>query len=104
MARKSKISYPADTPNSIQDITKQFIQQYFVYRYENGELTAKQVEEWAAIVKEEVEKEPSPVKAFGNYRKKFVEMYYPRLCKKAKVDNPGDFYLNIVKASPIKKA
>jgi indolepyruvate ferredoxin oxidoreductase alpha subunit len=55
------------------------------------------------IVKEETDKEPSPVKAFGNYRKKFVEMYYPRLCKKAKVENPADFYLNIVKAAPIKK-
>ena len=104
MARKSKISYPADTPNSIQDITKEFIQQYFVYNYENEKLTKEQVEEWGKTVKDIVAKEPSPVKAFGLYRKAFVEKYYPRLCKKAKVDNPGDFYLNIVKASPIKKA
>lgn len=104
MARKSKISYPADTPNSIQDITKQFIQQYFVYNYENGTLTKSDVEAWANIVKDETTKEPSPVKAFGNYRRVFVEKYYPRLCKKAKVENPADFYLNIVKAAPIKKA
>lgn len=88
---KKKLSYPQDTPNSIQDITKSYIQQYFSIGVEKGTITAQKLEEWIKIVKDKEEefKNDSPVKAFNAYREEFVKLYMPHLRKPEKA---SDFY------------
>lgn len=88
---KKRLTYPQDRPNSVQDITKSYIQQYFSIEVEKGNISAKQLEEWIQIVKdkEETYKNDSPVKAFNAYRDEFVKLYMPHLVKPEKA---SDFY------------
>lgn len=88
---KKRLSYPQDRPNSIQDITKAYIQEYFSIEVEKGNITAQQLEEWIAIVKakEEKHKNDSPVKAFNAYREEFVKLYMKHLIKP---ETASDFY------------
>ena len=92
---KKRLSYPQDRPNSIQDITKAYIQEYFSIEVEKGTISVQKLEEWIAIVKakEEEFKEDSPVKAFNAYREEFVKRYMKHLIK------PGaasDFYATLL--------
>lgn len=93
---KKKLSYPQDRPNSIQDITKSYIQQYFSFEVEKGTITAQELEEWIEIVKKKEEefKNDSPVKAFNAYREEFVKLYMPHLIKPA---SASDFYATLLK-------
>lgn len=92
---KKKLSYPQDRPNSIQDITKSYIQQYFSIEVEKGTITAQKLEEWIKIVKDKEEefKNDSPVKAFNAYREEFVKLYMPHLIKPA---SASDFYATLL--------
>lgn len=88
---KKRLTYPQDRPNSVQDITKSYIQQYFSIEVEKGNISAKQLEEWIAIVQkaESDNKDETPVKAFNAYREEFVKLYMPHLVKPEKA---SDFY------------
>lgn len=92
---KKKLSYPQDRPNSIQDITKAYIQEYFSIEVEKGTISAQKLEEWIAIVKEKEEqfKNDSPVKAFNAYREEFVKLYMKHLIKP---ENASDFYTTLL--------
>lgn len=92
---KKKLSYPQDRPNSIQDITKSYIQEYFSIEVEKGTISVQKLEEWIAIVKakEEQFKEDTPVKAFNAYRDEFVKLYMPHLVKP---ETASDFYANLL--------
>lgn len=92
---KKKLSYPQDRPNSIQDITKAYIQEYFSIEVEKGTISSQKLEEWIAIVKEKEEqfKNDSPVKAFNAYREEFVKLYMKHLIKP---ENASDFYTTLL--------
>ena len=101
---KKKLSFPQDTPNSIQDITKSYIQQYFSFQVEKGTITTQELEKWIKIVKgkEEEFKNDSPVKAFNAYREEFVKIYMPRLIKPEKASDFYDILLAKVKEAESK--
>lgn len=92
---KKRLSYPQDRPNSIQDITKAYIQEYFSFEVEKGTISVQELEEWIAIVKEKEEqfKEDSPVKAFNAYREEFVKLYMKHLVKP---ETASDFYATLL--------
>lgn len=92
---KKRLSYPQDRPNSIQDITKAFIQEYFSFEVEKGNISVQQLEEWIKIVKEKEEafKDDSPVKAFNAYREEFVKLYMKHLVKP---ETASDFYSKLL--------
>ena len=48
---KKRLSYPQDRPNSIQDITKAYIQEYFSIEVGKGNISVEELEKWIAIVK-----------------------------------------------------
>lgn len=89
---KKHLSYPQDTPNSIQDISKKFIEQFFAVEVRSGKVSTEELAKWLEIVKAaEVEHQDSPVKAFNQYREEFVKKYMPRLIVKADA-KASDFY------------
>lgn len=92
---KKRLSYPQDRPNSIQDITKAYIQEYFSIEVGKGNISVEELEKWIAIVKakEEQFKEDSPVKAFNAYREEFVKLYMPHLVKP---ETASDFYATLL--------
>lgn len=92
---KKRLSYPQDRPNSIQDITKTYIQEYFSIEVGKGNISVEELEKWIAIVKakEEQFKEDSPVKAFNAYREEFVNLYMPHLVKP---ETASDFYATLL--------
>ena len=92
---KKRLSYPQDRPNSIQDITKAYIQEYFSIEVEKGNISVEDLEKWIAIVKakEEEFKDDSPVKAFNAYREEFVKLYMKHLIKP---ENASDFYATLL--------
>ena len=94
---KKHLSYPQDRPNSIQEITKAYIQQYFSIEVEKGNISVKQLEEWVSIVEEKEAackaKNESPVKAFNAYREEFVKLYMPHLVKP---ETAADFYTTLL--------
>ena len=92
---KKRLSYPQDRPNSIQDITKAYIQEYFSIEVEKGNISVEELEQWIAIVKakEEEHKDDSPVKAFNAYREEFVKLYMPHLVKP---ETASDFYATLL--------
>lgn len=92
---KKRLSYPQDRPNSIQDITKAYIQEYFSIEVEKGNISVEELEKWIAIVKakEEEFKDDSPVKAFNAYREEFVKLYMKHLIKP---ENASDFYATLL--------
>lgn len=92
---KKRLTYPQDRPNSVQDITKSYIQQYFSIEVEKGSISPEQLEAWIAIVdKAEADnKDESPVKAFNAYREEFVKLYMPHLVKPEKT---SDFYAKLL--------
>lgn len=93
---KKRLSYPQDTPNTIQDITKAYIQEYFATEVDRGNIGAKELQEWIDIVeKAEADfKNTQPIKAFNAYRNEFVKRYMPRLAKQEKA---SDFYSVLLK-------
>ena len=92
---KKRLSYPQDRPNSIQDITKAYIQEYFSFEVEKGTISVQELEKWIEIVKakEEQFKDDSPVKAFNAYREEFVKLYMPHLVKP---ETASDFYATLL--------
>ena len=92
---KKRLSYPQDRPNSIQDITKAYIQEYFSFEVEKGNISVEELEKWIAIVKEKEAqfKDDSPVKAFNAYREEFVKLYMKHLVKP---ETASDFYANLL--------
>ena len=88
---KKRLTYPQDRPNSIQDITKAYIQEYFSFEVEKGNISVEELEAWIKIVKdkEELFKDDSPVKAFNAYREEFVKLYMKHLVKP---ETASDFY------------
>ena len=76
-----KISYPAvQRPTSKQDITKSYMEEYYAFEVAAGNITKEKLEAWIAYIKEQIEKYPdNPVKAFNEYRNKFVKDFFPEL-------------------------
>lgn len=88
-----KLSYPAHTPNSVQDITKDFINEYMSYNVENGKISIEDLNAWISIVeKAEADNPGNPVKAFAEYRRKFVEKYYSHLLAKKSSVKASDYF------------
>lgn len=95
MAKKIKLSYPRDTVNSIQDITKKYIQDYFTYEVGTGKVSKEKLNEWIEIVKTAEENNPdNPVKAFNEYKIKFVDLYMPHL--KRRNAKASDFFVSLL--------
>lgn len=92
---KKKLSYPKDRPNSIQEISKSFIEEYFSFEVEKGNISVEALENWIKIVeaKEKQFKEDTPVKAFNAYREEFVKLYMPHLVK---LKTASDFYATLL--------
>lgn len=100
---KKRLSYPQDRPNSIQDITKAYIEEYFAIEVDKGTISVQELEKWIKTVKEQEEKfkDDSPVKAFNAYREEFVKLYMPHLVKPA---TASDFYATLLEKAKAKQA
>lgn len=93
---KKHLSYPQDTPNSIQDISKKYIEQFFAVEVHSGKVSIEQLQKWVKTVKEAEEAhKDSPVKAFNKYREAFVSEYMPRLLAKSDA-KASDFYASLL--------
>lgn len=84
MPRK-KLVYPQH-PNSIQDINKQFIRDFFSDGIEKGKITAEKAAEWAKVVETAITEHKEPMSAFAAYRRTFCEWYYEELLVDKKKD------------------
>lgn len=102
MPRK-RLTYPQH-PNSIQDINKKFIRDFFTDGISKKTITAEKAAEWAKVVKEANEAHPSePMTAFADYRRTFCQWYYAELLIDKKDD--FDFYTALAeKAASNEKA
>lgn len=92
MPRK-KLVYPQH-PNSIQDINRKFIRDYFSDGIEKKTITAEKAAEWAnvvaAAVKKAADDKKEPMTAFADYRRTFCDWFYPELRVNQKSDK--DFF------------
>ena len=100
MPKKLKLHYPEHTPNSIQDITKDFMFEYFALNMKDKKLSSADrdafVEEISTTIqaaKDEGKKVPE-MSAFRKYRRWFCEKYYPHLVIKQKTTKPKETFID----------
>lgn len=104
MAKKT-ITYPNDTPNSIQDISKKYIHDFIQGEIAKGNINEELLDKWIEAVKnaENDSKNDSPIKVFIAERNSFVEMFLPQLLIKESTEKESDFYTTLKRIS-FKKA
>lgn len=86
--KKQKISYlKGEKPDSIQQITKEYIYEYLSVKLAAKEVTQEQLEKFLADVASKNNEYSNPITAFAKYRRTFCEMFAefkPLLEKKKK--------------------
>lgn len=97
MATKKKLEYP-EIPQSIQDITKKYIKAYILFESQNGHISKEGLEKWIEIVEaaEKMEEEGKISRAFDEYKKEFVKLYFPQLLVKRE-DKASDYFKALLK-------
>ena len=101
--KKQKISYlKGEMPDSIQQITKEYIFEYFSVKLAAKEVTQQQLDKFLAEVSKQNEENDNAITAFSKYRKTFCDMFdefKPLLQKKKKKKITDDVYFGMLKAS-----
>ena len=101
--KKQKISYlKGEMPDSIQQITKEYIFEYFSVKLAAKEITQKQLETFLADVSKKNNDNDNAITAFSEYRKTFCGMFdefKPLLEKKKKKKITDDEYFGKLKAA-----
>ena len=93
---KRKLTYPQDTPNSIQDITKAYIENYIAGEVKKGAITKETLSKWIeAVEKAEKENPDDKIKVFNAYRKDFVKLFFKHLAKD-KEEDASAFYKRLL--------
>lgn len=96
MAKKT-ITYPNDTPNNIQEISKKFIRDYIQGEIAKKAITEAMLDEWIEALKkvENDSENDTPIKKFHAERRAFADMFFKHLTIKEKQEKESDFYTTL---------
>jgi hypothetical protein len=94
-----KFSYPSWEPTSIQQITKEFMHQFYSVNLKAGKCTEADVDAFLQAVKAGHDKYPEkPMSAYAHYRRWFAEQNYKHLTvKKESKQTDETFFASIKK-------
>lgn len=97
MATKKKLEYP-EIPQSIQDITKKYIKTYVLFETKNGNISRETLEKWIGEVEAAEKKEEAGEisRAFDEYKRAFVKLFFPQLLVKND-DKASDYFKALLK-------
>ena len=99
---KSKITYPNNIPNSIQDISKPYMEDYIYGELKAGRIPKAKMEEWIKCVQEAEANNPdSAQKVFMAYRKSFAQLFFPHLLAKNDNLKASEYYAHLLKGTII---
>lgn len=100
--KKAKISYlKGEMPESLQQITKEYIFEYFSVKIASKEVSQEKYDSFMAAVKKANEENSNAITAFASYRKTFCDMFdefKPLLTKKKKEKTTDEDYFGKLQA------